>query len=143
VEQIRLGNIKVVIGSIVTAMLLFACSAHVGSPKEGQSELLHINIERIDSSSANITHAYLRFTDNELVLRGELKRRLASRGIIPGHLHVEIVDSVGDVIDESVVYYTRKCTSSSTSTYMYKTRVDPGRISVIRITHHNTHSHSS
>ena len=103
----------------------------------------HIKLERIDSSSANITHAYLKHAEGQLILRGDLKRKLNKRGVLPGHLHVEVIDSSNTMIDESIVCYKLKCANTGTSSFVYKASENPDKIKIIRMVHHNDHSHAN
>jgi hypothetical protein len=127
---------------IFTIAVITGCSSNTRPTDTRPASLDHIKLERIDSSSAGIIHAYLKFSDDQLVLRGEIKRKLHQRGTVPGHLNVEVIDTAGTVIDDTAVCYKLKCTNTGTSSFIYKTSRDPQEISVIRITHHNDHSHS-
>jgi len=115
-------------------VLLLGCSTTTTLTGERDDPLAHIKIERIDSSSATITQAYLQHSEDILMLRGVLKPRLNKRGITPGHLHVEVIDSSGDVTEDSIVRYQLKCRATGTSKFIYKTRKVPGSIKIIRIT---------
>ncbi len=66
-----------------------------------------IKFERIGSNTASITNVYLHRTPQGMDLHGELKSKLASRGRIPGHLHVMLVDPQGQKLKEADVDYTR------------------------------------
>ena len=124
--------------TLLMVMLIAGCAQHTR-----HVSYEHIKLERVDSSTAAITSAYLTQSEGRLALKGELKRKMSKRGVTPGHLHVAVIDSSGEVIDDAVVCYKLKCKSTGTSSFSYKTSRDPGKIKVIRMSHHNDHSHTN
>lgn len=123
-------------------ILLAACSTNPADTGSRPSALAHIKLERVDSVAAEVKHAYLSLIDDEVVLRGEVQRKMHKRGTVPGHLHVQVLDSRGEVLDDDIVCTTMKCRKTGTAKFIYKTGIPPEQISSIRIVHHDTHSHS-
>ena len=100
-----------------------------------------INIERIDSNAADIGHVYVTQVDDTLSLRGELKKRLSKRGPIPGHLHVTLINSQGEMLKEADINYTRRNVKSSKAFFSTKLPIDLPSGSTIRITHFERKTH--
>ena len=117
-----------------TGMLLAGCAT--GSvAKQAQ-----ISIERVDSSSVNITHAYLIKTEEGLSLRGELKRKLHSHGPVPGHVHVEVVSRNGEIIKAVDLDLSRKASSDHIAKFQ-TTLPNEAAGNIVRIFHHDALSH--
>ena len=102
-----------------------------------------IRIERVDSKGATISHAYLSQSGDQLSLRGEVKRRGHGRGPIPGHLHVTLIDSQGQVIKEADISYIRRNVKSSIATFSTKLPIELASGSKVKITHFNTKTHKT
>lgn len=94
-----------------------------------------INFERIDSNTASITNVYLHRTAQGMDLHGELKRKLANRGRIPGHLYVMLIDPQGEKLKEADVDYTRHNPQSSHAHFSIPLPIKLPAGSTIRITH--------
>lgn len=122
--------------ALTLIMLLASCTT---SSLIKQDE--NITIERVDSRAAAINHAYITRTKDGLSLHGELKRDLAGRGPIPGHLHITLVNPQGKVIKETDIGYMRRNVKSAIATFHAKLPIDllPG--STVRITHFDTEDH--
>jgi len=127
-----------VISSIVGAAFLIGCSTNANYVKE-----IDVKIERVDSSSVNITRAYLQSTEKTLVLRGELRRRLPARGAILGHLHIELIGPDGGVFKVAAIGYKRTSIKSNVARFNLPIPSDLTEISLIRIIHHDARSHMS
>ena len=138
-------NYKQLVSMALIALLLTFLGACASGPMhtgERPESLAHIKLERVGSTIAEIKHAYLSLVDDELVLRGEVQRKLHKRGSVPGHLHVQVLDNQGEVLDDEIVCTTMKCRKTGTAKFIYRTEILPDRISKIRIVHHESHSHS-
>ncbi len=129
------------------ATALFALTLIIATTSCTTSNLVkqneNITIERVDSKAAAINHAYITRTKDGLSLHGELKRDLAGRGPIPGHLHITLIDPQGKVLKETDIGYMRRNVKSSIATYHTKLPIDllPG--SKVRITHFGTEDHET
>jgi len=121
--------------AVITLLSVNACTSN--SVKSEHD----IKIERVDSSKANIRHAYLFESDGQMTLRGTLERRLSGRGPVPGHLHITLLNPQGKVLKEADISYMRKHRKSSISRFSTKLpmKLIPG--STIKITHFGTESH--
>ncbi|MDH5571548.1 MAG: hypothetical protein OEY89_07265 [Gammaproteobacteria bacterium] len=128
-----LKNIAVFTG-IIAALFISGCSTDNGIIKEGP-----INLQRINSDTAQVTNTFLETIKSTLVLRGELKRRTQQRGAIPGHLKVELIDHNGKIIKEDQINYMRNNSKSSNAKFSYPIQHDLSFISTVRITHHDDH----
>lgn len=128
----------VVIGCIAGPAFLSGCSTNVYFVKEAD-----VKVERVDSSSAKVIHAYLQSTESTLVLRGELRRRLPGRGAILGHLHIELIGQHGGVFKEAVIGYKRKSIKSSVARFSLPIPGELTEIGLIRVIHHDARSHMS
>jgi hypothetical protein len=130
---------------VIGILSLTAYSSHASSMKKE-----HIKLESVASDSANITQLYLRKDEAMLELRGELKRhfirptpkRHPSRNLIVGHLDIELMDVNGEMIKESYIAYKQKPTRFGFATFYLPISDDIERISVIRVIHHETRSHT-
>lgn len=125
-----------VISSIVGMASITGCSTYASLAKEED-----VKVERVNSGSANITRAHLQATETTLVLRGELKRRIPSRGPIPGHLHIELIGPDGEVFKEANIGYKRKNTKSRFAKFYLPIPSDLTKISALRVIHHDARSH--
>ena len=127
---------RYIVGSFIVFVALFSatgCST-INLVKE-QSD---IAIERVDSKSASISHAYLTRTDDQILLKGEIKRRLIGRGSLPGYLHVTLIDPQGQVIMEADIDYMRRNVKSSIATFRALLPVDLAPGSTVQLTHFTT-----
>ena len=122
------------------AAVIIALSGCATSKTAGPQD--RITIEKVGSNSVNITHAYLSQTDSGLTLHGELKRRQHSHALIPGHLHVELIDPNGQELQTADVDYKRKGTKSHISTFHLPIPIELAPGSTIRITHYEPDSHT-
>lgn len=127
-----------VISSIIGPAFLIGCSTNTNFVKEED-----VKVERVDSSSAKVIHAYLQSTESTLVLRGELRRRLPGRGAILGHLHIELIGQDGGVFKEAVIGYKRKSIKSRVARFSLPIPGELTEISLIRVIHHDARSHMS
>ena len=126
---------------IATMTLLGATACSTTSLVKGKED--GIKIERIDSKSATIGHAYLTRTDDKLLLRGEIKRRFTHRGSIPGHLHITLIDPQGKTIKEADIDYKRRNAKSSAATFNTELPVKLTTNSIVRITHFGAGTHQT
>jgi len=102
-----------------------------------------IKIETINSANAQITSSYIKVNNDKWILYGKVARKHRRRGPIPGHLHVEIVDSNNQVTHETTLQYKRKRVQS---TYANFSLVIPFQLppeSRLRVIHHDVFSHNN
>ena len=132
-------KINTLLLSIVSMTLLTSCATYkkIDSDKK-------VTIEQTGSIMARITSADLyKSENNEVKLRGELKRTTFLKAPIPGHLDIELVDLNGKIIKETQLNYIRKHSKSRFSRFSITLPVEPDLLSIIRIKHHNASSHRS
>lgn len=120
----------------ITLVTASACST-TKMVKEENS----INIERIDSKVADISHAYLKRSDGQLILRGEVKRSSVGRGPIPGHLHITLIGPQGEMLKEANISYMRRNVKSSRAFFSTELPIDLPPGSTIKITHFDRETH--
>jgi len=125
------------ISSILGITLLTGCSSNTNLVKEEG-----ISIERVNSSSAIITRAYLKMVGETLVLRGELTRRFSGHDLLAGHLHIELINNDNKVFKEANIRYKRKLFKSQISLFYLKMPGDVSGVKSLRVTHH-TKSHNT
>ncbi|MEW5757493.1 MAG: hypothetical protein AB1810_14450 [Pseudomonadota bacterium] len=138
VNSIRNRHIRRSLLAVITLLTTTACSTtKLVKDERG------INIDRVDSKAAVVSRAYLTQTGDQLTVRGEVKRRYLSRGPIPGHLHITLIDPQGQTVKEADIRYMRRSAHSSTATFSAKlpTELQPG--SLIKITHFDTKNHDN
>lgn len=123
--------------TIATASLLAGCATSSVTKHE------KVSIERVDSSSVKITHAYLARTGEGLKLRGEVKRIIHGHGSIPGHIHIELLDPQGQVLKTADIDHNRKASSAHISDFSTLLPMELAAGSVVRIIHHDMKSHMS
>ncbi len=117
---------------LLVAMFITGCTAI----KSSRDIVEGIHFERIDSNAASITHIYLhRRAPDGMDLHGELKRKLAGRGQIPGHLHITLIDPQGQILKEANVDYKRHNAQSNHAHFSIPLPVSLETGSTIRITH--------
>ncbi len=120
--------------TVATGILVSGCATN-SAAKQAQ-----ISIERVDSSSVNITHAYLTKTEKGLNLRGELKRKQHSHGQVLGHVHVEVVNANGDIIKTVELDPSRKASSDHIAKF-HTTLPNDATGNTVKIIHHDALSH--
>lgn len=125
-----------IISSIVGIMSFTGCSMNTNLVKQED-----ITVERVNSSSVNITRAYLQATDTTWILKGKLTRRLSNSHLIPGHLHIELVGPDGAVFKEADIAYKRKRAKSRFAEFYLPIPVELTEISRVRVIHHDALSH--
>jgi hypothetical protein len=126
---------------IIGISSLTGYSSHASSLKEN-----HIKLEGVDSSSVHINKIYLQNSETTLELRGEIKQHFVRshprRFSIQGHLDIELMDINGAVFKTVYSGYKQKPTKSGFAKFYLLISDDVQRISVIRVIHHETRSHT-
>jgi hypothetical protein len=127
---------------IIVIPSLAGGSSHASSMKEN-----HIKLEGIDSSSVHISKIDLQSSGTTLELRGEVKQHFVRphprRFSIPGHLDIELVDINDTVLKTVYSDYKQKTTRSGFAKFYLLVSDDVEPISVIRVIHHETRSHTT
>ena len=129
--------LKIVSLLFVSVYLIACASVPESKHEEG------LAIETIDSSTVEITRAYMKKEKEEWVLKGELTKRLGNRGPILGHLHVELLSADQQVIKHADVPYKRKSVKSRFGVFHLHMPFDLPKGGAIRITHHDAKSHEA
>lgn len=124
-------------------MVLCVLAMTVGCATNPMSQKAEINIEKVDSSTVRITHAFLKETGEGLVLSGEVKRKHHSHASIPGHLHLELIRPDGEVVNKAEIHHTRKANSDHIAVFTTVLPSDLAEGSTVRIIHHDAKSHKT
>ncbi len=132
------GKRVVAVLLLLLVMTLTGCATTNGLIKEAD-----LKLEVIDSSTVRITHASLQTSAGTLTLHGDLERRIAAHGPIPGHLHVDLLDPEGTVIKEIRIGYRYKGAKSHKATFNLPLPAALPVGSTLRVTHHDLRSHQS
>lgn len=127
-----------VTGILAGMMVITGCATNTSIVKKE-----NVAIERVDSGTARIGHAYLQASESGMVLRGELQRRFRSRGPIPGHLHIELIAPDGAAFKEATIGYRRMSVKSRIAKFHLEIPATPSDIKSVRIIHHDLRSHMS
>jgi len=84
-----------------------------------------------------VTNINVRQTGSELSISGAIKKRHSTgRGIIPGHIDIEVVDPNGDTYNKTNLPYHRKNTKSKKSYFHFKLDVVLASNTTVRVIHH-------
>lgn len=127
--------------TFVSLGLVFFSSIFVaGCATSHHAKNSDIMIERIDSSSVKVTHAYITKTAEGLILQGELKRKQHSHAPVPGHVHVELIDSNGETIN-TIELDPRAKTSSDHIAKFDTVLPQEADANKVKIIHHDVLSH--
>lgn len=126
---------SIAVSSMIGMISMVGCSLNTSLTNED------ITVERINSSSAKITRAYLQSMETILLLRGELTRYIPARGSIPGHLHIELIDPNDTAFKETEIGYRRKNRKSRYAKFYLPIPGDLRTISRVRVIHHDARSH--
>ena len=124
-------------------MMLLVLAMIAGCATNQMSQKTEITIEKVDSSSVKITHAFLKETGDGLVLSGEVKRKHHSHSAIPGHLHLELIQPNGDVVNKAEIHHTRKANSDHIAVFKIILPTDLAEGTVVRVVHHDAKSHQT
>ncbi|MCF6280835.1 MAG: hypothetical protein L3J28_01290 [Candidatus Polarisedimenticolaceae bacterium] len=132
----RIPKSIITAASVIFITLLTGCTSSLNIVN-----VQHVRLENIGSSSVRITRSYLSSTADEMVLRGELTRRIPARGSIPGHLHIELIGPDNGLIKTAEIDYKRKNRRSRYSHFSLSIPEILVAGSTLRIIHHDMRSH--
>lgn len=113
--------------------LLSACTV-MENEKALTSEML--TIERYSSDLGKIAHVSVSQTEHGHVVRGQVKPVLSYRGIVPGHVDIELKNSEAETIYKGVIDYTRRNAKSRTAYFSVKLDEPVAAGSLLRVIHH-------
>ena len=128
---------------LATIAILITFSVTTGCAMTGK-DLIHDNtvkIEKVSSKRGAVTFVSVIQEGDEVVLRGEVRRRPTGRGSIPGHIDVEVIDSSGANMEQMSTGYRRSGTKSRYAKFHSRLAAVPPSGSLIRVIHHNARSH--
>lgn len=130
-------KIRILFIHMASIALLGSCASYKDIYYDKQ-----INIEKIDSIKARITHANLYKTaENKTVLHGQLKKRGYRLGQIPGHLDIELINLEGRIFKKAQINYSLRDGKLGVSLFSILIPADATSLSSIRVIHHNAGLH--
>jgi len=101
-----------------------------------------VQIEKVSSKWGLVTAVSVIREGVDVTLRGEVRRRPAGRGPIPGHVDVEFLDSEGVTRKRMNIDYRRPGIKSRYAKYHVRLRSMPPSGSAIRVMHHAAGPHA-
>jgi len=118
--------------------LLAGCATYTDPVREG-----NLSIERVSSQRADVGYVYVREESGKYRVRGTVKKRFSSRGPIPGHVHISLIDPAGEILSDTPVRYKRKSVKSRSADFHLQLASEPPTGSTLRVTHHRaSHGHT-
>ena len=118
--------------------LLAGCATYTDPVRKGS-----LSIERVSSQRADVGYVYVRDESGKYRVRGTVKKRFLSRGPIPGHVHITLIDPAGEILSDIPVRYMRKSVKSRSADFHLELASEPPTGSTLRVTHHPTsHGHT-
>ena len=126
---------------VAVVALIAGCSSMSGNLATNDK----LTVELIDSRNAKITRANVQEDATGLKVNGSLKNKLPRslhqrRNEIPGHLHIEVLDSSGDLLARSITSYHRRHYKSNTSNFSEILQIPPGKAAKVRVIHHGANA---
>lgn len=118
---------------IVSALTLVCAVSYSSTILAGEQKL---ELERINSRDASISHVYLSPTQGDFKITGYLRKSMNQRGHIPGHMHMEIFGNNGELLIKTTNDYHRHNRKSRWSHFSEVLPVNPNQVGKVRIIHH-------
>ena len=95
-----------------------------------------IDVQKVSSRNAYFSMLSVYSVDSEIIVSGEVHKRIPSRGRIYGHVDVKVVSSDDTVLYTTTSGYHRRSLKSFASIFTIKIPLMLEDISSIRVTHH-------
>jgi len=118
--------------AILTTLTLTAGCATVGKDLVRDNT---VKIETVSSKWATISSVSVIQEGDKVMLRGKVRRPLAGRGHIPGHIDLKVIGADGSVLEESSIVYHRRSLKSKSAIFHTTLKVTPPPGSTIRVIH--------
>lgn len=93
-------------------------------------------IEKIDSEWARIGGVTLTRMESALHVRGEVLRKIAGRGPIRGHIHIEAFGADARSLINLEVDYRRRSIKARSAWFSQTLNIDPTLAKQLRVAHH-------
>ncbi|MBD3609721.1 MAG: hypothetical protein HUJ30_04160 [Gammaproteobacteria bacterium] len=124
------------------ALTLSACASFPNTQNLDESQ---IKLQVIDSNFVKIHHVSVSNSGTGMFLTGKVERRFKLRGLIPGHIDVELFDINGKVKYSGVINYMRKNRHSYYAKFSKELSFPIERGSSLKLKYHrgDHHSHHS
>ncbi len=102
-----------------------------------------LQIDRVNSNNATIGQVSVSADTDGVRVSGSLRKKFASRGRIPGHLHIELIAADGSVLNASVTDYHRHFAKSGRAYFTQTVVISPDAVRAIRLVHHGLENQDS
>lgn len=127
------------LNKILYSLIVLSSLVVTGCATNQQKEYLkqnNITVERVDSKRAYIGIVNVTEAGEGIEIRGDIRRRLNSRGAIPGHMDIELIHDDGQVISKSYAEYSRRNHKAKTAEFKLKLDTAPKENYIVRVAHH-------
>lgn len=121
---------------LAVSLLLTGCAALTGPER---TALDGIAIEKVHSQFTKVGMVTLWSDDGGFAVRGEVARKLAGRGPIYGHVHVDLLDGEQRLLRRIDVDHRRPGVGARSARFVVRQDTDPGTVAVVRVIHHSDH----
>jgi hypothetical protein len=95
-----------------------------------------VEVERVDSSQAQIESVHVRDHAGDLAISGRLHKRYQGRSPVPRRLYVEEMDKDGALLGRAAIPYRPLSAKTGTSEFSEIPAIDTALVAVVRVTHH-------
>lgn len=122
------------------SMILIVQGCAIGS---AVNEVTSIKIVQVSSKTVVLSQTHLVRIRGQTVLKGELKNRFPVRGIMPGHIHLELLNAHQEAVKTAKYTYSRGSTNSRVLRFRIAVPADDLPLGgVLRVAHHDAQSHA-
>ena len=118
---------------LLPVLALTGCATLAGT--EG-SDRDGISIEKVDSRLASIGNVTFTQTESTLRIRGEVLRKIAGRGPVYGHVHIDVLRADERTLISLKDDYQRRSTKVRSAKFSETLNINPVMAKKVRITHH-------
>ena len=137
-RQLFKNHYRLVVLCLSGSAVLAGCATYTDPVREGG-----LSIERVSSQRAVVGYVYVRDESGKYRVRGTVKKRFLSRGPIPGHVHITLIDPDGEILSDTPVRYMRKSAKSRSADFHLELGPEPPTGSTLRVSHHPaSHGHT-
>lgn len=123
---------------LLPVLALTGCATLAGSESYDRDSLA---IEKVDSPLASVGNVTVTQTQSTLRVRGEVLRKMAGRGPIYGHVHIDILGADGRTLISLKDDYQRRSTKVRSAKFSETLNINPAAAKKVRITHHAQRYH--
>lgn len=120
-------------------ILLFSTLMGTGCASNSKdiSRTQSFGIEKVSTEWTTISAVSVVQEGNKTVIRGEVRRRMGSRGPIGGHTDIKVVGPKGTILEEQSTKHHKRSIKARHADFVFELKTEPPAGSVIRLIHHN------